>query len=209
VLLILVLSPVVVLLSLVGLVLPPLLVSKLEPARAPAWVMLCRVAFVGSVGFISLLWSVFALWLHVVASLVVSIIVSCLIFFWILFLLLARLKRVSWLFSLGVFIALSFFVFFAVLLLSLLLLTFLFFLLFNHLKLLRRLDLVDRSDEGSDLGFEPLKISTSEGLTLACVSFVILLDRLVDLAEPYKPSHSIWLCRLFLLSRNFRSLPEL
>jgi hypothetical protein len=61
-----------------------------------------------------------------------------------------RVLRFLW----SVFTALSFIVvdfLLSLFLLAFLLLSFLFFLLFKHLLLLRRLDLVDRSDEGSNL----------------------------------------------------------
>lgn len=132
-LLILILSPVIVLLPLVGFVLPPLLISKLKAAGAPAWEMLRRVAFVRSIGLICLLRSVLAFLLYMVAFLVISIIVSFLVFFWMLILLLALFKRICLFLPLGVFIVLSLVVFFAILLLALLLLTFLFFLLLHHL----------------------------------------------------------------------------
>lgn len=55
----------------------------------------------------------------------------------------------------------------------------------------------------------PRKISTSEGLTLVCECFVVLLDWLIDFAKPHKPSHRVWFSGFFVLPRNFRSLSEL
>jgi hypothetical protein len=149
-------SSVVMHFSLVRFVFPPLLVSKFKSTRAATRIVLWRVPFILGVKLFHLFSTILNLWLHLEAALItilISIVVSCLVFFLMLILFLFRFKRVLR-FLWSVFTALSFIVvdfLLSLFLLAFLLLSFLFFLLFKHLLLLRRLDLVDRSDEGSNL----------------------------------------------------------
>ncbi len=118
--------------------------------------MLRSEPFIWGVSLVHFFVSVFGFWLHleaVLIALIIPIVVSFFVFSRMLILFLFSFKRV-WCLQWSVFIALSFIVgdfLLSLFFVALLLLTFLFFLLFEHLLLLRRLDLVDRCDEGSNL----------------------------------------------------------
>ena len=112
-------------------------------------------SFIRGVSLVHFFVSVFGSWLHleaVLIALIIPIVVSFFLFTRMLILFLFSFKRV-WCLQWSVFITLSFIVgdfLLSLFFVALLLLTFLFFLL-EQLLLLRRLDLVDRSDEGSNL----------------------------------------------------------
>ncbi len=112
--------------------------------------------FIRGVSLVHFFVSVFGFWLHleaVLITLIIPIVRSFFLFSRMLILFLFSFKRV-WCLQWSVFITLSFIVgdfLLSLFFVALLLLTFLFFLLFEQLLLLRRLDLVDRSDEGSNL----------------------------------------------------------